>query len=137
MYSIWRKFKTSQSRRKATRSQGLNRQRLFNIEPLQTRDLLTVTFTPLPQTWVSEGPAPILDGQTAGLTSPANPVTGAVKAIAVTPNNPDIIFVATVNGGIWKTTNGTSGTPTWTPETDSANSLSMSSISFDLSDGTY
>jgi hypothetical protein len=40
------------------------------------------------------------------------------------------MYAATVNGGIWKTTNATSASPTWTPLTDQAfpSSLSINSI---------
>jgi hypothetical protein len=77
--------------------------------------------------WVAQGPGPILNGQSEGITSAQgnNPVSGAIEWVAplvTTPNytgNADVIYVATVNGGVWKTTNATAATPTWTPLTDS------------------
>ena len=64
--------------------------------------------------WVEQGPGPILGGQDEGLTN--NPVAGAINAIV--PISADIVFVGTVNGGVWKTSNATAATPTWTPLTD-------------------
>ena len=49
--------------------------------------------------WVEQGPGPILNGQDEGLTN--NPVAGAINAIV--PISADIVFVGTVNGGVWKT----------------------------------
>ena len=64
--------------------------------------------------WVEQGPGPILNAQDEGLTN--NPVAGAINAIV--PISADIVFVGTVNGGVWKTSNATAATPTWTPLTD-------------------
>src|SRR6516162_330670 len=80
--------------------------------------------------WVEQGPGPILNGQDEGLTN--NPVAGAINAIV--PISADIVFVGTVNGGVWKTSNATAATPTWTPLTDaqlpalSINSLAVSPV---------
>jgi hypothetical protein len=84
--------------------------------------------------WVEQGPGPILNGQDEGLPGP-NPVAGAINAIAPSPSSADIVFVGTVNGGVWKTSNATAATPTWTALTDtqlpalSINSLAMSPVS--------
>src|SRR5216683_6785183 len=83
--------------------------------------------------WVEQGPGPILNGQDEGLPGP-NPVAGAINAIVVSPSSADIVFVGTVNGGVWKTSNATDPTTTWTPLTDtqlpalSINSLAMSPV---------
>ena len=42
------------------------------------------------------------------------PGTDRISAIAVAPGNSDIIWVAQNNGEIYKTANGTAGTPAWT-----------------------
>jgi hypothetical protein len=84
--------------------------------------------------WVEQGPGPILNGQDEGLPGP-NPVAGAINAIVPSPSSADIVFVGTVNGGVWKTSNATAATPTWTPLTDtqlpalSINSLAISPVS--------
>src|SRR5437763_9411890 len=84
--------------------------------------------------WVEQGPGPILNGaNTEGMPGP-NPVAGAINAILPSPSSPDIVFVGTVNGGVWKTSNATAASPTWTPLTDtqlpalSINSLAMSPV---------
>jgi hypothetical protein len=82
--------------------------------------------------WVEQGPGPILDGGDEGL--PGNPVAGAINAIVADPSNADVVFVGTVNGGVWKTENATAASPAWTPLTDhqlpalSINSLAMSPV---------
>jgi hypothetical protein len=55
----------------------------------------------------SAGPQGANSGLVEGI--PGNPVTGAVSAIATNPDNPDIIYIGTPNGGVWKTTNATTG----------------------------
>jgi hypothetical protein len=77
--------------------------------------------------WAEQGPGPTLQGQTEGL--PGNPVAGGVIAIAVDLAHPGTIYLATVNGGIWKSTNANTASPTWAPLTDlKLPALSMNSI---------
>ena len=67
--------------------------------------------------WVEQGPGPILNGaNTEGMPGP-NPVAGAINAIVPSPVDANTLFVGTVNGGVWKTSNATNATPTWTPLT--------------------
>ena len=87
------------------------------------------------QTWQPLGPGPLLNGQSEGITN--TPVIGAIEGIATHPTDDDIIYIASVNGGIWKTTNGTDASPSWTPLTDNQASLSMSDIEFDIADATH
>ena len=72
--------------------------------------------------WTPIGPAPIPNGQT---TNRSDPVSGRTIAIAVHPTNPDIVYVGTAYGGLYRTTDG--GT-TWTPLMDSADSLAIGAI---------
>src|SRR5215813_12904157 len=82
--------------------------------------------------WLEEGPGPILNGQ--AVIPPDNPVSGAINAIVASRTNPDLVYVGTVNGGVWKTTDATADSPSWTPLTDrrlpglSINSLAISPI---------
>ena len=85
--------------------------------------------------WVEQGPGPILNGGEENLSGGAglpNPVTGAINAILADPVSPDILYVGSVSGGVWRTTNATAAAPTWTPLTDqqlpelSINSLAVS-----------
>jgi len=82
--------------------------------------------------WVEEGPGPILNGP--AFVPGGNPVAGAINAIAASRTNPDLVYVGTVNGGVWKTTNATAANPSWSPLTDrrlpalSINSLAISPV---------
>jgi len=85
-------------------------------------------LTGLP-TWDSQGPGPVTGGLVEGI--PDEPVTGAIEAIAPHPTNPAVVYVGTVGGGIWKTTNYTDPTPTWEPVTDQLPSLGITALAFD------
>jgi hypothetical protein len=75
-------------------------------------------------TWVEEGPGP-LSLNAPGLSRAA----GAIQAVVTDPVNAERVFVATVGGGIWRSTNAASAAvPNWTPLTDFQPSLSMSAI---------
>ena len=65
--------------------------------------------------WTPVGPAPVPAGQT---TNRADPVSGRTISIAVHPKNPDIVFVGTAAGGLYRTLNGQAAQPTWTPMMD-------------------
>jgi hypothetical protein len=83
-------------------------------------------------TWTQQGPGPLLGGQENVLPISANnPAAGAIEAVVTQPGNANIIYIATINGGIWKTTNALASTPTWTPLTDFQPSLSMGAIALD------
>jgi photosystem II stability/assembly factor-like uncharacterized protein len=65
-------------------------------------------------TWTPIGPSPIDQG---GITA-----NGQVTAIAVNPNNPNIIYIGTAWGGIWQTRNGGAN---WKPIFDRAPALGI------------
>ena len=104
-----------------------------SLEALEARLVLS-------STWVAQGPGPIINGQDQGITSALgdNPVSGAISQVVVGSTS-DILYAATVNGGVWKTTNATAATPTWVPLTDNASLAqagqfpSLSTQSIDLS----
>jgi hypothetical protein len=54
--------------------------------------------------WAPIGPSPILEN--------GKPDNGMVTAIAVNPYNPNVIYIGTSNGGIWRSRNGGA---TWIP----------------------
>jgi hypothetical protein len=114
-----------QGSRKASARVQPRRVRLC-LEALEDRVLPTLG-TP---TWLDVGPGPRIDSSTTGLTSQQNPTTGAVNAVVVSPVNPNTLFAATVNGGIWRTDDGNDLNPIWKPLTDTAASLSISDIAF-------
>ncbi|HEX7932712.1 MAG TPA: sialidase family protein [Paraburkholderia sp.] len=87
---------------------------------------------PCMSAWVEQGPGPILNGQTEGLSG--NPVSGASIAIAPDLTHPGVVYIGTVNGGVWKTANINAATPSWVSLTDlklpalSINSLALSPL---------
>src|SRR5262249_29660889 len=85
--------------------------------------------------WLSEGTAPGIHG--GETVSPNNQVNGAIQAIAVDPTNANIMYVGSVNGGIWKTTNATAESPHWVPLTDNLPSLSIGALELDPTDATH
>ena len=100
------------------------------LERLEGRALLAA--------WAEQGPGPILYGGYGGqvegiplLGDPdANPLAGAIEAIAVHPTDPDILFAGTVNGGIWRTENARDELPSWEPLTDDLPSLAIGALAF-------
>ncbi|MDQ3749169.1 MAG: hypothetical protein M3367_09190, partial [Acidobacteriota bacterium] len=76
--------------------------------------------------WQPLGPAPIPVSATTSYS-------GRVSAIAVHPTNPNIVYVGTAQGGLYRTLDG--GT-TWTPLLDSALSLAIGSVAISPSDPT-
>jgi hypothetical protein len=92
--------------------------------------LLAVSHFALAQ-WRPTGPGPAIEGQDEGITSPdgANPVAGAIESIATSPTDANVVYVGSVNGGVWKTTNAKAASPTWTALTDQAlPALSIGSV---------
>ena len=86
--------------------------------------------------WVATGPFPTTGGQVEGLGGQSSPVAGAIKAVAASPTDANVMYVGAVNGGIWKTTNATSANPTWTSQTDFQTSLSIGALQFDPTDAS-
>ena len=86
--------------------------------------------------WGLQGPGPSQNGQLEGI--PNRPVTGAINALAPHPTNPAILYLGAVNGGVWRTTNATAASPTWTPLMDAQSSMSMGrdALQFDPTDAT-
>jgi photosystem II stability/assembly factor-like uncharacterized protein len=86
-------------------------------------------------TWQALGPSPT---ESAQLNVPPNDeVSGAIHAIAAHPTDANTIYVAAVNGGIWKTSNATAAQPVWIPQTEDLPSQSIGAIAFDPSDVTH
>lgn len=81
--------------------------------------------------WRSLGP---FGFQTSGYYgSSPNADGGRVKAVAVHPTDPGIIFVGSASGGVWRSTNGGA---TWSPRTDFQCSLNTGAIAIDPVDPT-
>ncbi|HWX21063.1 MAG TPA: LEPR-XLL domain-containing protein, partial [Candidatus Binatia bacterium] len=62
-----------------------------------------VSLSGVPQ-WTQQGPGPIQGSSAVALSLGNNVAAGAIQAIAVDPANPNIVYVGTVNGGVWMTT---------------------------------
>ena len=95
--------------------------------------LMSVSLFGVPE-WTEQGQAPAVGAQS--VIAPNNPVAGPVESIAPHPTNANIVFIGTVNGGIWRTNNATAANPTWIPLTDQFPSLSIGSIAFSPLDAT-
>lgn len=89
----------------------------------------------IPGNWVEVGPGPAYNGQVEGITN--REVTGAINAVAPHPTNASILYVGAVNGGVWRSTNATAASPSWTRLTDSLGSLSIGSLEFDPTDANH
>ncbi|WP_400999245.1 hypothetical protein [Agromyces sp. GXQ0307] len=80
--------------------------------------------------YVAQGPSPITGGQVESV-SPDDEVAGAVHTVVAHPDDPDIAWIGTVNGGVWRTNDATSASPHWTPLTDQQSSLSIGALELD------
>ena len=76
--------------------------------------------------WRAVGP---FGFQTSGyFGSSPNADGGRIRAIAIHPTNPSIVYAGAASGGVWRTANGGA---TWTPLTDTQCSLNSGSIALD------
>jgi photosystem II stability/assembly factor-like uncharacterized protein len=66
-----------------------------------------------------------------------SPVVGAVRVVLPHPTDPQIMYMGSVNGGIWKTTNALDPAVRWSPLTDFAQSLSVGDLEFDPTDTEF
>lgn len=71
--------------------------------------------------WTALGPAPIPNGQ----TTPTSAVSGRTISVAIHPTNPNIVYVGTAGGGLYRSTDG--GT-NWLPLMDNALSLAIGAL---------
>ena len=84
--------------------------------------------------WERQGPRPNTQGQVEGIVD--REVVGAVQAVAVHPTNANVVYIAAVNGGIWRTVNAMTASPNWEQLTDRQESLSFGALEFDPTDNT-
>ena len=78
--------------------------------------------------WVNIGPTKndyIQNGVTLHVTD-----SGRMRTILVNPENPDVVYLLTSSGGLWKTTNFSSLHPNWQPKTDSTFTTSGGAAAF-------
>jgi hypothetical protein len=99
------------------------------------RMMLAATLLNTPS-WVEQGPGPITNVGNVDLTGngsggdPGDVAMGAIEAIAVDPLDSKHVFVGTVNGGIWETTDVNAASPVWITTTDQLPSLAIGAIAF-------
>ena len=107
------------------------RKRIDGIKEMRGQEVARLKMAPsrakdaLLNSWVPIGPAPIPNGQVN--TGPSTPTSGRVVAIAVHPTDPNIAYVGTAQGGLYRTTDGGAN---WTPLMDNALSLAVNAIEF-------
>ena len=75
--------------------------------------------------WTPVGPAPVPNGQT---TSVSTPVSGRATVVAVHPTNPNVAYLGTAQGGLFRTLDGGA---TWTALMDTAQSLAIGAIAIE------
>ena len=99
-----------------------------NVSNVEIRPLGLPTYT-------EQGPGPIERNPDPTLAIPGKnsfaPVTGAVQSVVVHPFNPQIVYLGTVNGGVWLSENAGGS---WRPLTDRLPSLSIGSIAIGVHD---
>jgi hypothetical protein len=86
----------------------LQRSALFVALAAMTTPLWAQTFA---GTWRDLGPGPAFQGQVEQI--PNLEVVGAINALALHPTDANVIYAGGTNGGLWKTTNATSVSPSW------------------------
>lgn len=93
------------------------------------------------QVWQAQGPAAIDGGpdlifgiEIVETASENNNAVGAVHAAAPHPYLSNVLYVGSVNGGVWVTYNAKSKNPFWIPLTDSQASQSITALEFDPTD---
>jgi hypothetical protein len=85
-------------------------------------------------TWVPHGPAPVEGGGVNA--APNDQIAGATHVAVPHPSDPGKLWIGTVNGGIWRTSNATDANPNWIPLTDPFPGYSIGSIELDPADAS-
>ena len=62
----------------------------------------------------TQGPERITNGLVEGILD--NLVIGAVNRVLPHPIDANIMYIGSVNGGVWKTNNAQSNSPSWFPD---------------------
>jgi len=89
----------------------------------------------MPLLWRPQGPRPTKGGQVEGIVD--KEVVGSIKCVAVHPTDADVVYIGAVNGGVWRTNNGTSAHPSWEQLTDAEKSLSIGALELDPTDSSH
>jgi hypothetical protein len=97
------------------------------VEQLEGRAMMANIVPHFPQ-WSAQGPAPDVGKGTFVSIAPDNEAIGAVETIATPVNDANVVFIGTVNGGVWRTTQGLVNPPHWQPLTDREASMSIGTV---------
>jgi len=104
-----------------------HRQRAIDKMARQEAEIAARPSTPektaLTAAWTPIGPAPVPNGQATH--GPKLPASGRVTSIAVHPTNPDIVYVGTAQGGLYRTLNGGAN---WTAMMDNAKTMAIGAV---------
>ena len=97
----------------------------------QTKEIIQLASSQLPEdekdyNWLQVGPTCIPSGQTD--TYDRVLVSGRITSIVVHPTNPDVLFIAAAQGGVWKSTDGGRN---WKPMSDKQDSLAIGALAID------
>ncbi len=89
-----------------------------------------------PCDWTEMGPSPENDSVDFLTSYVYGNVSGRITSLALdlaNDNTGNTLYVGSAYGGVWKTTNGLNGSPTFTPISDPTQSLAMGSLALDTS----
>ena len=85
--------------------------------------------------WTAQGPGPAVGGQSEN-AAPDDAITGAIHVVLPHPTDRKVLYIGSVNGGVWRTRNAQSATPHWLPLTDGMPTSSIGALEFDFNDAT-
>lgn len=105
----------------------------------QTEGFTPLAGLPLDTSWDNVGwlPQGMAPGKGGDLNiAPDHPSSGAISAIVPHPSNQNLVYIGTVNGGVWRTNNALATNPRWKPLTDDQRSLSIGGLAMDFSDSS-
>lgn len=83
--------------------------------------------------WKSQGPGPAIDGQSEN-AAPSNAISGAIHVVVAHPTNHKIAYIGAVNGGVWRTKNAHTASPSWKALTDDLPTSAIGALEFDPTD---
>jgi photosystem II stability/assembly factor-like uncharacterized protein len=93
--------------------------------------------------WEPQGPSPATFGQVENVRNapsdpdPTDEVTGAVHTVLAHPTAAGTLYIGTVNGGVWTTTNAKSTNVKWKRLTDDQASQSIGALDMDPVDRSH
>ena len=116
---------------------------MHKSSPLYLSALLCLYVNPIFAQWLPMGPSPVItlfknlaDTNIKGIGHTpfgTDPASGAVMGLLQSPYNLNELYAGTVNGGVWKSSNGGNS---WTAMGDHLASLSIGAITFDETNPT-